>query len=133
MNFIDTNAITKLSSTASVDLNGGAGTETVLYTVPAGFKAIIDSVVIHTLSASCASAVITLGVGGGSADEFLGDQTLTNLDGTTKTAKLTIVPNATPVDSVILTAGQTFVVEITTAHGSAVTATFDLFGYLISA
>jgi fatty acid/phospholipid biosynthesis enzyme len=123
-------AIKKLATVTGVNLNGAPTTETTLFTVPPSKTAIITHVVIRSLSASAASAVITLGITGGACNEFLGSQTLTNLNGTTKAAILQPVPNATPVAQTLITAGNSFGVEIGTAHGSAVTATFDVFGYL---
>jgi hypothetical protein len=123
-------AITKLSTTASVDLNGAGATETTLYTVPTGKSCIVTHAVIRSLSASAASAVVTLGKTGGSCDEWLGDQTLSNLSATTKYGVLQPVPNATTVAGLILVAGESFGLEITTAAGSACTATIDVFGYL---
>ncbi|HAL45502.1 MAG: hypothetical protein A2Y12_08830 [Planctomycetes bacterium GWF2_42_9] len=122
-----------LLSSTSVNLNAAADTETVLYTVPTGKKLIVEKVVIRGLSASAALAVITLGKGGGACDEFLGNQTLSNLNGATKAAILQAIPNATPVAQTILAATETFSSEITTAAGSACTAIFDLFGILIDA
>lgn len=126
-------AFALLASKSGVDLNAVADTEAVLFIVPTGKKAIVSAVVIHTLSADADAAVITLGKAGGNCDEFLGDQTLSNLDGVTKAAILQAVPNATPVAQTILAAGESFGVEITTAAGGACTATFDVFGYLIDA
>lgn len=135
MSFLQQKGISLLASIASVDLNGAGDTETSLFTVPAGYKAIIAEVVIHTLSASGASAVVTFGKTGGTCDEFRGDQTLSALDGTTK--YVIVYPNqstdGTPEGGILLVAGESFGVEITTAHGSAVTATIDTFGYLITA
>jgi hypothetical protein len=122
-----------LLSSVTVNLNAAADTETVLFTVPTGKKLIVDKVVIRGLSATAAASVITLGKGGGACNEFLGDQTLSNLDGVTKAAVLQAIPNATPVAQTILAAAETFSCEITTAAGSTCTATFDVFGYLINA
>lgn len=122
-----------LASKSGVDLNGVADTETALYVVPTGKKAIIHKVVIRGLSASAALAVITLGKTGGACDEFLGNQTLSNLNGTTKAGILQTVPNATTVAQTILNAGESFGCEITTAAGGACTCTMDVFGHLYDA
>jgi len=119
-----------LASKAAVDLNAAADTETVLFVVPTGKKAVIHKVVIRSMSANATAAVITLGKGGGSCDEFLGNQTLSGLSGTTKAAILQPVPNATPVVQTVLNTGESFSSEITTAAGAACTATFDVFGHL---
>ena len=128
------NAITRLATVSGVDLNGSAGTETSLYTVPTGKTAIITKVIVRTASASAASAVITLGKTGGTCDEFRGDQTLTNLDATNKYIEINLDQgtNDTPEGSETFVGGtDVFGVEITTAHGSSVTAVFDVWGYLI--
>jgi len=121
-----------LNSTAAVDLNGAPAAETTLYTVPVGKTAIITHVVIRTLSASAASAVITLGQTSGACDEFRGDQTLSALDGVTKYVVIDNDQgtNDTPEGGILFAATTAFGVEITTAHGTAVTAVFDVFGYL---
>ncbi len=123
-------ALTLLSSTASVDLDAANGTEKLLYTVPTGKTAIVTHVVIRSLSASAASAVVTLGVTG-TADEWRGDQTLSALDGTTKYVVLYCDQgtNDTPEGGILFTSGVGFFLEITTKHGSSVTATIDVFGY----
>jgi hypothetical protein len=127
---LNENAITKLASVASVNLNAAADTETVLFTVPPNKTLVVTHVVIRTLSASAASAVVTLGQTGGACNEWLGDQTLSGLNGTTKYGVLQPVPNATTVAGTLITAGNSFGVEITTQAGGACTATFDVFGYL---
>ena len=127
---LNENEITKLASVASVNLNAAADTETVLFTVPPNKSLIITHVVIRTLSATAASSVITLGKTGGSCDEWLGNQTLSGLNGTTKYGVLQPVPNATTPAGLILVAGESLGVEITTQAGGACTATFDVFGYL---
>ena len=121
-----------LSSSASVDLDGTPGTETSLYTVPASKTCIVTHIKIRTLSASAASAVVTFGKTGGSCDEFRGDQILSGLDGTTKYTVIYLDQgtNDTPEAGVMLNAADVVGVEITTAHGSAVTCTIDVFGYL---
>lgn len=125
--------ISLMSSTASCDLNAAAGTEKELYTVPAGKKLIVDHLAIHTLSANAASAVVTFGKTGGTCDEWLGDQTLSGLDGTTKVGIIRPVPAATPTAQVLFTAAQVFAMEITTAAGSGSTATIEVWGHLIAA
>jgi hypothetical protein len=127
---LNENAITKLASVASVNLNAAADTETVLLTVPPSKTLVVTHVVIRSLSASAASAVVTFGKTGGACEEWLGDQTLSGLNGTTKYGVLQPVPHATTPAGTLFAAGESFGVEITTAAGSACTATFDVFGYL---
>lgn len=127
-------AIALLGSTASVDLDAANGTEKLLYTVPTGKIAIPTHVVIRTLSADASSAVVTFGVTG-TADEWRGDQALSALDGTTKYVVIYCDQgtNDTPEGGILLTAGVGFYMEITTKHGTAATATVDVFGYIYDA
>jgi hypothetical protein len=89
-------------------------------------------VVMRTVSASMATAVVTFGKGGGTAEEFRGDVTLTNLSGTTKYAIIHQQDSTrnTPDGGLILAAGETFVIEVTTADADGGTATIDTFGFL---
>ena len=123
---------TLLSSTAAWDSQGGAGTETALYTVPTGKTCVVTHVVIHTASASMATSVVTLGIAGGSTDEFRGDVTLTNVDGTTKYAIIHQQASTrdTPDGGVLITAAAVFAIEVTTADADGGTATVDVFGYI---
>ena len=126
------NALAIVETTTGVDLNGAGGTETVLYTVPTGKTFFPTHVIIRDPSADTANAVVTFGVGGGSADEFRGDQTLASVDGTTKYTVIYLDQgtNDTPEAAVEITAGNTFVVEITTAAGGACTVTMSVVGIL---
>ena len=77
-------------------------------------------------------AVVTFGKTGGSCDEFLGNQTLTVVGAGFADEALVIqpVPNATTVAALILDAGESFGVEISTAETTgAATCTMDVFGY----
>jgi len=123
---------TLLSSIASWDSQGAGGTETNLYTVPIGKTCIVTHVVIRTASASMATSVVTLGTAGGTCDEFRGDTTLTNVDGTTKYAVIYQDANTrnTPDGGVLVAAGSIFAIEVTTADADGGTATIDVFGYL---
>ena len=58
--------ISLLSSTASVNLAAAADTETALYTVPSGKKAVIVLVVARTFDEVVDEAVVTFGKTGGS-------------------------------------------------------------------
>ena len=123
--------VTLLSSTASCNLAANAAVEKDLYTVPVGKTAVITHVVMRTFSADCTTAVVTFGIAGGACEEFLGDTTLTGITASyaTQFVQLLKIPNATPVVHSMLTAGQVFAMEITTA-GDASTCTIDVFGYL---
>ena len=116
----------------AVDLAAVADTEVVLFTIPSGKKAIPIMVVAHTFDEVVDEAVITLGITGGTCDEFLGDQTLTNIGAgfVDECLILQPIPNATPVAALILDAAESFGVEITTAETTgAATCVMDVFGY----
>jgi len=122
--------IDMLASVDSVDLNAVATTN--LFTVPEGKKFIPDHVKPRNLSADAGSAKATFGQTGAKTD-FLGTQTLSNLNAAGKSAKLQPVPSATPAAIVEYTAGQIFCIDVTQAAGSACTCTLDVFGKLSNA
>lgn len=122
--------ISKLASVDSVDLNAVATTN--LFTVPEGKKLVVSHVIIRNLSADAGSAVATFGQTGAKTD-FLGSQTLSNLNAAAKAAVLQPVPNATPVALEEYTAAEIFCIDVTTAAGSACTATVEVFGKLADA
>ena len=114
----------------SVDLNAVAWTA--VYTVPPGKKCLVDHVKPRNLSADAASTVLTLGQSGAKTD-FLGAQTLSNLNAAGKSCKLMPVPAATPVAIVEYAAGVVLGVDVTTAAGGACTAIFEYHGKLADA
>jgi len=122
--------ISLLASVDSVDLNAVATTN--LYTVPEGKKLIVDHIKPRNLSADAGSAQLTLGQTGAKTD-FLGTQTLSNLNAAGKSTKLQPVPSATPAAIVEYTAGQIFCVDVTQAAGSACTVIAEVFGKLSNA
>jgi len=119
-----------LLGSATVDLNAAADTEVGVYTVPTGKVLLLDHVLIFTLSDDAIAAVVTVGKTGGTCDEFAGDQTLSGLDGTTKTGKIV---SAQPLGQTVFAAGETVGVEITTPAGAACTAIFAPIGILADA
>lgn len=123
------NASVMLGSVDSINMN--SATATTLYTVPPGKKCVLDYVRIRNASATLATnpAVVTVGQVGALTD-FLGSQTLTNMDAAAKTCILAPVPNATPVIAIEYTAGEVIQIDVATAVGGAATATVELFGTL---
>jgi hypothetical protein len=119
-----------LISSTSVNLNQGAGTEIELFTVPAGKTLVPVVIIMRAFTAAVNNSVVTFGKTGGTADEFLGDQTLTNITGTGDFLIIQPVPNATSPKAEFFTAGQIFALEITTDEAGALTSTVDVFGYL---
>ncbi len=114
-----------LASVAAVDLNSVAFNS--LYQCAAGKKWNPLFVVMRNLSATAASTLATLGESASQTD-FLGTQTLSNINAAGKAAILQPIPNATPAAIVEYDENDDFGVDITQAAGSACTATFDVFG-----
>ena len=131
---IEENTISRLGTETAVPLDAVAGTEKVLYTAPSGKKAIPLIVVMRDFDEAIDEAVVTFGVSGGDCDEFLGNQTLTNVGAGFANEALILqpIPNATPVAALILDAGDEFAMEITTAETTGTpTCAIDVFGYEI--
>jgi len=78
--------------------------------------------------ADCGASIITAGRVGALTD-FLGSQTLSNIDASGDMAWLQPVPNAVPVLLKTYAAGVLFQIDVTTALGGA-TNYVDLFGWL---
>lgn len=133
---LDNCAITLVGQEDACDLDAANGTEKKISpAVPTGKIFIPDHVAMDEFSAACGTAVVTFGIYGGDCDEFLGDQTLTNI-GAGYAAEVLIlrpVPNATPAASCKLTAGEFFAMEITTKEGTALTARVGVFGHFKNA
>ena len=128
MSFLSDNLFYKIISKTGVNLN--SETEQDLGTTKTGKTFVWTKLILHSLSASAASVVITLGQSG-TATDFLGAQTLTNLNAAGKIAILQPVPNTTPIVGVEYDGGTTLSLDVTTVQGGAVTATADVFGYYI--
>jgi len=124
--------VLSLLGSETIDLAAVAGTEVGMYTVPTGKKAIPLLVVARTFDEAVDESVVTLGKTGGSCDEFLGDQTLTNVGAGFADEALIMqpIPNATPVAALVLDAAEEFGCEITTQETTgAATCIMDLWGY----
>jgi len=119
-----------LASISAVNLNSVAATN--LYTVPTGKKLLVDHVVIRGLSATAGSAVVTFGKSTAKTD-FVAARTLSNLSAAGKAAKIEPVPATTPAAIVEYAAAEIFVIDVTTAAGSACTAVVEVWGHLIDA
>ena len=121
-----------VASIESFDFNDTA--DHTIYTVPTGKSFIPTLLVIHSLSGTMSAAILTAGKSDAKYD-FTADITCSGANGTTKV--LVIRPNysATPAAGsglmTIITAGDTFVIDMVVASGVACTGTVDLFGYLI--
>jgi len=116
---------------ATVDLAAAAAVEVVLYTTPTGKQMIPILLIACDFDEAVDESVITAGKGGGDCDEFVGNTTLTNVGAGFADECLHImpIPNATPVASLVLDAGETFAVEITTQETTgAATCTMEVWG-----
>lgn len=117
-----------LSRTLLVSFNTTDKTD--LYTVPTGRKAIITKVIIHTLSTNTAidsGSNIAFGDGASANTWHTGD-VLTTVDGTDD--YFIITQDDTRIEATF-DAADVFGVKPVAAAGSAVTATIDVFGYLL--
>lgn len=120
-----------LLSRTTLTLDSVAGTELSMYTTSTGKKAIPIEVVLHSFSEAIDLAVVTFGKTGGTCDEFLGDQTLTNVGAGFADEVLVCKPlqAATPLAQLLLDAAEVFAAEITTAEATAATCVADVWGY----
>jgi len=121
---LDEEGISRLGS-VSVDLNSVAST--VARTVPPGKKMVVDHLKPRELSADAGNTVLTAGQSSAKTD-FVGSTTLSNLNTAGKSCKIQPVPSATPAAIVEYPEGTDFVVDVTTAAGSACTCIMDVFG-----
>jgi len=130
---LEENAIVMAGQEDACNLAAVAGTEKKLTAaVPTGLIFIPVMVILDEFSADehATPPILTFGVYGGDCDEFLGDQTLSNITAAYATEAIILqpVPAATPVVGVKLTAGEFFAMEITQANGAALTARASVMG-----
>lgn len=110
------------STTLALDADG----ETTLYTVPAGKRTVLTKAI---LIAGADAGTTTLSIGqSGALTDFLGNQTLSNVDAQYDAAILMPVPNATPVLVKSYAAG-TVIKAVVGSHAGGATNTIVLFGY----
>ena len=124
---IKTIALKELSST-TVSLAAVAATT--LYTVPTGYRCVLSHVDVIA-GADASTSTVTIGQSTALTD-FLGTQTLSNLDAQYDKVTLMPIPAATPVKQKSYAAGTVIQMDVTTANGGA-TNTVNLFGYLYEA
>lgn len=120
-------SVTKVSTT-TVALN--ATEQTTLYTVPTDMVFVPVMAVLRA-DASANTSAVTFGRVGALTD-FLGTQTLSNVDAAGDMCIMMPVPNATPVTLKTYAAAVVFQIDVTTGNGGAVNYV-DLFGYLVDA
>jgi hypothetical protein len=115
-----------LSSTA-LDMNGTNGTETTLYTVPAGRSMVPTRIVLRNASTSLTTASWSVGFNAGTDTDFRANATSTGLTGATKA----YIYYGITTGVVVGAAAAVFAFCLNTQQGGASTATMDVFGYLI--
>ena len=120
------NADGLLSITAIADMSAVA--ETTLYTVPAGKTLIITKVKVRINADLGASCTVTVGQDGAETD-FVGTQTLSNLDAQFDVVTLAPIQNATPVKEKEYVAAELIKFAVT-AGGNAIASTVYLYGTL---
>jgi len=126
---LEENTIVLAGQEDACDLNAANGTEkklTPAVTTGKIFNPVM--VIMDEFSAACGTAVVTFGIYGGDCDEFVGDQTLTNISAAGDFLVIMPVPAATPVKQHSLVAGEYFAMEITTKEGSPLTARVSVMG-----
>ena len=127
---VDVKTITVKDLSGAVTVSLAAAAQTTLYTVPVGYIAVIDHV---DLIAGADGGASTVTVGRSTAlTDFVGTQTVSNLDAAGDKVTLMPVPNATPVKQKTYAAGVIIQMDVTSALGGA-TNYAHLFGYIYAA
>ena len=114
----------RLSAT-TVAFNSAAATT--LYTVPAGKRCVLTKAII-VAGADAGATTLTIGQSSALTD-FLGTQTLSNLDAQYDAVICIPTPSTTPPKNKSYAAATVLKVNVTAAHGGA-TNTIYLFGFL---
>jgi hypothetical protein len=113
---------TLLSSTT---ISFAADGNTTLFTVPTGVRAVLTKAVV-VAAADVGNTTLTIGQAGALTD-FLGTQTLSNLDAQYDAVSLMPVPNATPVKQKSY-AAATVIKAVVGAHAGSAGNTLRLYG-----
>ena len=123
---VKTATVPILLSSVVVDLNEGTAAKQGLYTVPAGRRGIVTRVDIDKLSAAPTNAAFTMGWNAGATDT-LDPFILSDLvSSATKFGSILVQPTSWLVG----TAAQNLGLAVSTPQGSALTARYNIFGYL---
>ncbi len=122
--------ISRIAQTLGLDFNTDADTS--LYTVPTGKEFTPFAIGISNASANMTNAVCSFGLSSAKTD-FLGNQTLSNVNAVGDSCWCMPIPNATPVGIVTYSAGESFVIDIVTVASIACTADVSVFGFLTDA
>jgi hypothetical protein len=117
---LNENALTKVSTTAGVDMKTAASVT--LYTVPVNKTFYVSRVVIRNNSASLA---------GGTSYGFTGWRSGIDLSGMTVTTGFRHLLSIDNTTYTPVAAGGVFQITVTTGSSAACTATIDVLGYLV--
>lgn len=127
---LNENSLAMVAQVLADDFN--VTTDLTLFTVPVGKEFTPFGVCISKASADLANSVVSVGQSGAKTD-FLGNQTLSNVNAAGDACWLLPIPAATPVGIVTYTAGEVVVMDHVTAAGGGATADVSLFGFLNNA
>lgn len=114
-----------LKTTDAVNLNTAVATT--LYTVPAGFQAVITRIVLRNASTSLTTVSLSIGFNSASFNDVLANATHTELTGATLYTSLSAKVGATKG-----VAADLLKLLCNTLQGGAATCSVDIFGYLIA-
>lgn len=118
--------VISLLSTTTVALNANA--DTTIYTVPAGYRCLLDHAIL--VAGADAGATTTISIGQDTAEtDFIPANTLSNLDAAYDAVILMPVPNTTPTKTKSYAAGTVIQAQVANQSGGA-TNTLYLFGIL---
>ena len=118
---LNESAVTRVSTTSSVDMKTAA--TTTLYTVPVGKTLFVSHVVVRNPSATLA---------GGTSYAFTNFRSGVDLSSmTTASTDYMVIRGADVTKYTCLVAASTFGIIVTTGSTGAATATIDVFGYLV--
>jgi len=107
-----------ISLLAEATVSFGADGQTNLFTVPAGKRCVLHGALV--VAAADAGATTTMSIGQvGALTDFLGAQTLSNLDAQYDSVWLMPVPNSTPVKVKSYPAGTVIQADVGSNSGAA--------------
>ncbi len=115
-----------LSSTA-LNMNATNGTETTLYTVPTGVTMVPTKVVLRNCSGNLTTASWSVGFNAGTDNDFRANATSTGVTGAT----LAYIYYGITTGVKVGAAAAVFAFILNTTQGGAMTATMDVYGYLL--
>ena len=120
-------SLSLISQNLGVDFNTDA--DTTLFTVPTGKEFTPFAIAISNASANMTNAVVSFGLSSAKTD-FLGNQTLSNVNAVGDSAWCMPIPSATPAGIVTYSAAESFVMDVVTVASIACTADVSVFGFL---